>query len=388
MTNPPGDNPRRAAFLPRSVAQQERVHRRVIVLGIAALIVFSTLPVFGHHLAGRADALLIGRDHLGAFCLVALHMILAPVHSGFHLLLTGGLVYAVYMRVRATMRLRGVLCVLPSRRPTEGDPFALAADRVALPRSRVRVVDGLPVPAFTAGWFRPLVYVDCALAGRMTPEQLAAVLAHEAAHVSRRDPLRMSLLRLLSQLLFWVPALRQIADDAADEMEVAADDHAARAASCFATNGDVQHGSLVLATAILTLASAQSGYGLAATFPAAAIGAVGFHRQDLLARRVRRLAGEEVAFGTHLTRRSVSGATAALAAVWISGLMMAHPLPPANSALEHCEHHHRFALTHLFCRGEVAKQPCAHTGEAGAMRSVAAIATGEHALLTMRASHS
>ena len=350
------------AFLPLRVVRREQAHRRAIVLGIAALIVFSMLPVFGHHLAGRADALLIGRDHLGAFCLVALHMLLAPVHGGFHLLLIGGLTFALYTRTRAAMRLRRVLRLLPSSTPDAGDAFSQAAERAGLACARVRVLDGLPVPAFTAGWFRPLVYVDRALEQRMPADELAAVLAHEAAHVAGRDPLRLSLLRFLAQLLFWVPALRRIADDAADEMEVAADDHAARAAARFAGGGDAQRGSLVLASAILSLAHAQTSYGVGATFHAPAIGAVGFHRQDLLERRVRRLTGEEVAFGTHLTRRSVTGATGALVAVWISGLMMAHPLPAANSALEHCAHHHAFALMHLFCSGEVARHRCAHTG--------------------------
>ena len=362
MTGRSEIDPRASSFLPRRAMRREQTHRRALVLGIAGLIVISTIPVFGHHIAGRADALLVGRDHLGALCLVALHMLLAPVHGGFHLLLIGGVLFATYTRMRAVLRLRRILGVLPARTPTLHDGFGLAAARAGLSLSRVRVLDGLPVPAFTAGWIRPVVYIDRALEARMSRDELAAVLAHEGAHVARRDPLRLSLLRFLAQLLFWIPALRRIAEDAADEMEVAADDHAAHRAASFAGAGDAHVGSLVLASAILSLANAQAWYGRAASLSAPAIGAVGFHRQDLLERRVRRLAGEEVAFGTHLTRRSVSGATAALAAVWISGLMMAHPLPPASSAQEHCEHHHSSALMHLFCRGEVAKQPCAHTG--------------------------
>lgn len=362
MSRPSRDASRPASFLSRRAVRREQVHRRTLVLGIAGLIVISTLPVFGHHIAGRADAVLVGRDHLGALCLVALHMLLAPVHGGFHLLLVGGMLFALYARMRAAMCLRRVMRLLPSSTPDAQDAFGQAAELAGLACARVRVLDGPPVPAFTAGWFRPLVYIDRALEQRMPRDELAAVLAHEAAHVEKRDPLRLFLLRFLAQLIFWIPALRRIAEDAADEMEVAADDHAARAAATFAANGDAKRGSLVLASAILSLANAQTFYGLSATLNAPAFGAVGFHRQDLLDRRVRRLVGEEVAFGTHLTRRSVTGAAAALAAVWISGLMMAHPLPPANSAQEHCEHHHALALMHLFCRGEVAGQPCAHTG--------------------------
>ncbi|MDQ6830841.1 MAG: M48 family metalloprotease [Gemmatimonadota bacterium] len=350
-----------STFLSPSASHREQVHRRAIVLAIGALIIFSTLPVFGHHLAGRAEAMLVGRDHLGAFCLVALHMLLAPVHGVFHLLLIAGLGYASWTRVRASHRLRELLRLLPSYPALPGSSFEVAAERAGLPPACLRVVAGLPVPAFTSGWLRPVVYADAALADRMAADELAALLAHEAAHVERRDPLRLSLLRFLAQVLFWVPALRRIADDAADEMEVAADDYAARRAATF-SGGAGNRGPLVLASAILALADARTSYGRGMSSDAAVIGGVGFHRQDLLERRVRRLAGEDVAFGTHLTRRSVTGACAALAAVWISGLMMAHPLPAADSVLEHCEHHHDFALMHLFCRGEVSDRPCPHMG--------------------------
>ena len=91
----------------------------------------------------------------------------------------------------------------------------------------MRVVSGLPTPAFTVGWLRPRVYVDAALAGLLTADELAAVLAHEEAHVARRDPLRLSALRFLACTLFFLPALRRLAADAADEAEIAADDRAA-----------------------------------------------------------------------------------------------------------------------------------------------------------------
>ncbi len=352
-----------SAFLPRAAVQREQVHRRGIVLSIGALIVVSTLPVFGHHVSSRVEALLAGREHLGAFCLVALHILMAPVHGIFHLLLIAGLVYAIWSRMRARRRLGQLLHLLPAWVPRSGEAFALAATRAGLERTRLRVLDGLPVPAFTAGWMRPIVYADRALADRISADELMALLSHEKAHVDRRDPLRLSLLRFLAHVLFWLPAIRRIADDAADEMEVAADDHAARAVGILAGDGDTLRGPLVLASAILAVADADVFFRCGAMSDAAVIGAVGFHRQDLLERRVRRLAGEEVAFGTHLTRRSVASATAALAAVWVSGLIMAHPLPAAHSPLEHCTHHHTFALTHLFCQGEVPSVPCPHTGE-------------------------
>jgi hypothetical protein len=177
-------------------------------------------------------------------------------------------------------------------------------------------------------------------------------MAHEAAHVRRRDPLRLSALRFLGRTLFWIPALRRLADDMADEAEILADDAGAR------------EQPLVLASAIVALAGWSTPAAARATrpFPAAtAVGIIAGHdggaapaRDALLDRRVRRLAGEAVPVATHVTRRSLVWASAALAAVWASGIIMAHPLPaavPGHPDAEHCEHHRRSALSHLFCLG-------------------------------------
>ena len=96
-------------------------------------------------------------------------------------------------------------------------------------------------------------------------------------------------------------------------------------------------------------------------------------RVDLLERRVRRLVGEDAAVGTHVTRRSLGAAGAVLVAVWISGLVMAHPLPAATvsdagmqgHATTHCRHAGESPFSHLFCLGwhaHPAGAPCPHTG--------------------------
>src|SRR5439155_12889806 len=133
----------------------------------------------------------------------------------------------------------------------------------------LRIVRGLPNPAFTIGWLRPRVYVARELAGALPDAELNAVLAHEQAHVVRRDPLRLAALRFLACTLFWLPALRRLADDVTDEAEIAADDIAA---------GDQP---LVLASAILRVASWRD----LRAGPLGAIGATGFTCRDLLERR-------------------------------------------------------------------------------------------------------
>lgn len=350
--------------LATNLPAREQARRRTLLLGVGALIVLSTSPVFGHHVATRADSLLEGHDHVLNVCLIALHHILAPVHFLSHTLLLVGLAYALWDRARATLALRRTLGALHGREPGRGEPLEQAARRVGLDPARLRIVDELPNPAFTAGFWRPHVFVMASLPEVLDAARLDSVLAHELAHVRRRDPLRLTLLRFLACMLFYLPALRRLADDLTDEAEIDADDQAASRGS-----------ALVLASAILALAewgASRRPNGLA-PLPFGAVSFQGFQRVDLLERRVRRLAGEDAEVGTHVTRRSLTAAGAVLIAVFVSGMMMAHPLPadaseatgaPAHTA-PHCRHPGESAFNHLFCLGWTARPagaPCPHTG--------------------------
>ncbi len=316
-----------------SLVTREEAHRRGLLLGIGALLVLSVSPIFGHHFATSLEHGLRGRDHLGPICLIALHEMLAPVHSLFHVLVVAGVLYATYDRLRAAFRVRRSLAPLETAAPAEGDPFWSAAVAARVDPRRVRVVAGLPNPAFTVGWLRPRIYVERSLSERLNRDELAALLAHEGAHAARRDPLRLSLLRFLALTLFWIPALRRLAADVAAEAEVQADDRAAR------------ERPLALASAILALSGWRQ--------PDPALeDVVGFaQRTNLLDRRIRRLAGEEPPVGSHLTRRSLVGALLALTMVWSSGAIMAHPLPTKEDShhLRHCEHPGDRTLSHLLC---------------------------------------
>ena len=356
--------PPHASFLVAPVRRREATHRRHVLLAIAALITLSATPVFGHHLAAGGAALLEGHDHVLGICLIAMHLLLQPVHTASHLLVLAGLGYAAWDRARAWLGVRAALRGLQPTTPAPGSPFANAAAVAEVPLGRIRVVPALTNPAFTVGWWRPNIYVARELGDLLSPDELAAVLAHEGAHLARRDPLLLSSLRFLACTLFFLPALRRLAADSADASEIAADDVAAELSS--------ERAPLALASAIVRIATQ---YGrLDGRIEADAFGrshgVAGFQRVDLLERRVRRLVSEEVAVGTHVTRRSLTGAAMALGVIWISGLIMAHPLPPehggAQDAASHCAHH-RVALTHLFCLGlhahRSAGSPCPHAGQ-------------------------
>lgn len=323
-----------------ALVTREEAHRRTLLLAIGTLLLFSVSPLFGHHFAEGLEHSLRGQDHLGALCLIALHAVLRPVHLLFHALVVLGLAYAVYDRARAVVRVRRALAPLHASEPRAGDAFWRAAAEAGVDPRRVRVVRGLPNPAFTAGWFRPRIYAAEALAKALNAEQLRALLAHEGAHLARRDPLRLSLLRFLALTLFWLPALRRLADDVADEAEIQADDRAAR------------DEPLALASALLALATWR------APGPAWR-DAVGFARRgDLLERRIRRLAGEEPPPASRLTRGSVAGAMLALALVGASGAIMSHPLPVDHVAhpSNHCGHPGESPFGHLFCRWGVPRE--------------------------------
>ncbi|MYM31078.1 TonB family protein [Duganella sp. CY15W] len=102
------------------------------------------------------------------------------------------------------------------------------AQRFGVSRTvRLRVIDTLSSPV-TAGWWRPVVLVPAALIGRMPPDLLEALLAHEMAHIKRHDYLINLLQSVIETLLFYHPAVWWISNRIRIERELIADDTAAR----------------------------------------------------------------------------------------------------------------------------------------------------------------
>lgn len=346
------DGNARVPFLRRGVEEREARHRRRLLIIVSLVLLAATSPVLVHHATGGIGTLLNGRDHLWFVCLVALHELLEPVHTAFHLLLVAGIAYALTDRVRAWRTLRTSLGVIVTRPVLPSDATFGAATIAAVPTAIIRLVDGLPIPAFTSGWVRPVIHVSGGLEQHLTEAQLAAVLAHEYEHVRRRDPARLTLLRILGCLLFWLPAMRRLAADVADDAEIIADDVAAR------------RDPIALASAILALAQwrAAGCNGNGSLQHGGAI--VGFHRDAMLDRRINRLLGNESGITTHVTRPSLLGAGFALVLAWSSGLAVAHPM---TSHSAHCAHTRHAAYEHLFCLlGQSASpgRPCPHEGHA------------------------
>ena len=77
--------------------------------------------------------------------------------------------------------------------------------------------------ALCAGYLRPRVLLSSAALERLSPEEVAVVLAHERQHVAARDPLRRACGRVLSSSLFFLPAVRGLARRVEDLSELSAD---------------------------------------------------------------------------------------------------------------------------------------------------------------------
>ncbi len=109
--------------------------------------------------------------------------------------------------------------------------------------------------AFTAGWLRPKTLVSTAVKRQLSREGTEILLAHEAAHRRRRDPLQRSLVELTSVLL---PAkVREL---------LVADWHLAAEQSCDAAAASHCGNGVEVARTLLTIEralGAEPGLGVA-----------------------------------------------------------------------------------------------------------------------------
>ena len=149
--------------------------------------------------------------------------------------------------------------------------------------------------AYSVGGRAGMVVISSALR-RLPPEQMAAVLCHERAHLRGRHHLLVSLTRSLAAALPWVPLMRQAPRAVGLLVELRADDIATRA-----------HGRHAVSGALLALAGTPS--------PARTLAMASTE----VARRLRRLRPSESANPNRLRliARAVSVTSCAVAPVAI-----------------------------------------------------------------------
>src|SRR5258708_2047457 len=98
---------------------------------------------------------------------------------------------------------RGVSALPGAARAAE---LAGAARRARIRRIRCLAEGG--ATAFCAGLLAPRVYITAGAVAELAPGALDAVLAHEAAHARRRDPLRRLAAPAARDALFYLPLAR------------------------------------------------------------------------------------------------------------------------------------------------------------------------------------
>lgn len=96
-------------------------------------------------------------------------------------------------------------------------------------RTRVLLTGSWAPEAFCAGLARPRIYLSRAALEQLTEAELGAVIAHEVHHAQRRDPLRIFVVRMLADALFFLPALRRLRERYEELAEIAADEAAVAA---------------------------------------------------------------------------------------------------------------------------------------------------------------
>lgn len=128
----------------------------------------------------------------------------------------------------------------------------------------VRLRAACPGGAFTTGVRRPWIALDPGLAAELDAAELDALLAHEMAHIRRRDPLLTMVTGVCRDLTFFLPGIHLATFWLRREQEESADDLAAH---CTRRPG-------ALASTILKVWEAQTGHlrpanGCAAVAPMA-----------------------------------------------------------------------------------------------------------------------
>ncbi|MDA8320736.1 MAG: M56 family metallopeptidase [Actinomycetota bacterium] len=173
-------------------------------------------------------------------------------------------------------------------------PAALAGAASRAGIGRIRCLAGTGAAAFCAGLLMPAVYVTAGAAAALPPAELDAVLAHEAAHARRRDPLRRLVARAAADTLFYLPLARWWSRRQAETAELRAD----RSAVGYA-------GRRAVAGALLTVAESGGPAGAAAYG-----GATGA--------RVAQLLGDELPARRPAAALVIISAAGLIAAVWLA----------------------------------------------------------------------
>ncbi len=104
-----------------------------------------------------------------------------------------------------------------------GDPELLLRLATRAGIRRMRVLDQAEPTAYTSGYIWPTLTLSTGLLTRLGGSELEALLLHEAAHIRRRDPLRMLIVTCIASAFVIAPLVRQAAKSFRIAREIDAD---------------------------------------------------------------------------------------------------------------------------------------------------------------------
>lgn len=219
------------------------LYRLNVAIGVLALV--AMLLGLAISVGGTVD---FSGFSLAAVAAACGHVLFPHVTVGDALVLVlGGVSLAVF-----GFGVRSLIRQLWSRRQLRRrlSVIGLAGHR---PHAPLLIDDPRP-QAFCAGYLRPRIYVSTGTLELLDDEELGAVLAHERHHARRRDPLRVLVLGILSDALFFLPIMRRLgrrygalAELAADEAAVLSVGQSAPLASAMLAFGQVnQRGAVAI----------------------------------------------------------------------------------------------------------------------------------------------
>ncbi|MCP4640250.1 MAG: M48 family metalloprotease [bacterium] len=137
--------------------------------------------------------------------------------------LAGTLALAVRMACAWTRMRRIVAAATPMKNAYVSGAASRAATAYGLRRVPDVLVTDEPLPPFACGVLRPVVVLSKEFLRAVRPEGLGAVLAHEFAHIRRRDPLKGFVVALCQTAYFFHPAAHLARRGIALERERACD---------------------------------------------------------------------------------------------------------------------------------------------------------------------
>lgn len=179
----------------RLTCWEPRARHRAIVLLAALPLVLATALLFAASLPSLIALVLPGRDHCvvhddGHAHLCFVHLPPSGIHAGLLVALLALVLVPVVRGAVTTWRVRGAERIVAVLAATGEHHVDLG----------VTILESAHPLCFTAGLLRPRVLLSRGLFDTLTSEERSVVLAHEHAHVRRRDALTASVVDMLGVL--------------------------------------------------------------------------------------------------------------------------------------------------------------------------------------------